>query len=245
MAGDLNEMPIQHDRLTFVKTNVTDWKDLSSIFKAAKSKHGKIDHVFANAGIGSKTTYLDEQVDENGDLLEPNHLTYDVNLKGVVNTCALAIHHMRRQESGGSIVITASASSFQRFRTVDYTTTKHAVLGFMRGIVPLLQPSIPVRVNCIAPSWTSTGLVPEGAVEQLAGIGIQTPAVVARSVVVLMADDQRDGQLIYSVQGRYIEAEGTLLKAAAEIVGDQNEDLVMAELMKARSDFGSAKQAGS
>lgn len=245
MAGDLNEMPIQHGRLTFVKTNVTDWRDLSSIFKAAKTKHGKIDHVFANAGIGSKATYIDEQLDENGDLLEPNHLTYDVNLKGVVNTCALAIHYMRRQESGGSIVITASASSFQRFRTVDYTTTKHAVLGFMRGIVPLLQPGISIRVNCIAPSWTSTGLVPEGVVEQLAGIGVQTPAVVAKSVAVLMADDQRDGQLIYSVQGKYIEAEGTLLKAAAEIVGDANEDLVMAKLVKARSDFGSAKQNGS
>lgn len=237
-------MPIQHDRLTFVKTDVTDWRGLSSMFKAAKATHGKIDHVFANAGIGSKATYLDEQLDENGDLLEPNHLTYDVNLKGVVNTCALAIHYMRRQEVGGSIVITASASSFQRFRTVDYTTTKHAVLGFMRGIVPLLQGNIPIRVNCIAPSWTATGLVPAELIEQVAGIGTQIPAVVARSVAVLMADAQRDGQLIYSVQGKYIEAEGTLLKAAEEIVGDANEDLVFAKLLQARGASGSAKKQG-
>jgi len=231
-------MPIQADRLTYVKTNVTSWADLSALFKAAKAKHGKIDHVFANAGISGRTTYLDEQVDENGDLLEPTQLVYDINLKGAINTCALAIHYMRRQESGGSIVLTASASSFQRFRAVDYTTAKHGILGFMRGITPLLLPDIPIRVNCIAPSWTTTGIVPEGFIEQIAGIGTQTPAVVARSVAILMADDQRNGQLIYSVEGKYSEAEGTLLKAAADIVGEANEDLVMAKLLKAMSGYG-------
>ncbi|KAK5945466.1 hypothetical protein PMZ80_002671 [Knufia obscura] len=246
VAGDLSEMPLQHDRLTFVNTNVTSWADLSSIFKVAKTKYGKIDHVFANAGISGRTTYLDEQVDENGDLLEPNHLVYDINLKGAVNTCALAIHHMRRQGAGGSIVLTASASSFQRFRAVDYTTAKHGVLGFMRGITPLLQPSIPIRVNCIAPSWTTTGLVPEGFIEKTTGVGTQTPNVVARSVAILMADAGRNGQLIYSVEGKYSEAEGTLLKAAADIVGDVNEDVVMAKLLQAMSGYGvSAEQEGS
>ena len=245
VAGDLNETPIQHDRLTFVKTNVTSWNDLSTIFKTAKTKHGKIDHVFANAGIGSRATYLDEKLDENGDLLEPDHLTYDVNLKGVVNTCALAIYHVRHQESGGSIVLTASASSFQRFRMVDYTTAKHGVLGFMRGIVPLLLPDIPIRVNAIAPSWTRTGLVPEGAIEQYAGVGTQSADVVARSVAVVMADEKRNGQLIYSAEGKYSEAEGTLLKAAVDIVGDVNEDVVMAKLMTASSEIGSAKQKES
>lgn len=238
VGGDVNLMPFAHERLTYVKTNVTLWADLSAIFKLAKAKYGRIDHVFANAGISGRTTYLDEQVDVNGDLLEPNHLVYDVNLKAVVNTCALAMHYQRRQDTGGSIVLTASASSFQRFRAVDYTAAKHAVLGLMRGLVPLLQPDLPIRINCIAPSWTTTGLVPEGLIEQIAGLGTQTPAVVARSVAVLMSDQKRSGQLIYSVDGKYSEAEGVLLKAAAEIVGDVNEDLVMAKLLKAMQGFG-------
>lgn len=238
IGGDVNPIPLEDDRLTYVKTDVTSWTDLSAVFKVAKSKHGRIDHVFANAGISGRTTYLDEQVDDNGDLLEPSHLVYDINLKGAVNTCALAIHYQRRQESGGSIVLTASASSFQRFRAVDYTSAKHAILGLMRGLVPALQPDIPIRVNCIAPSWTTTGLVPEGLVEKVAGIGTQTPAVVARSVAILMADGKRNGQLIYSVAGSYSEAEDVLLKAAAHIVGDANEDLVMEKLSRAMSGFG-------
>lgn len=233
VAGDLNDMPISHDRLSFLKTNVTIWADLSALFKLANDKHRRIDHVFANAGIGGSATYLNESLNENGELLEPNYSCYDVNLKGVVNTVALAIHYLRRQDDGGSIVLTASASSFQRFRAVDYTTTKHAVLGLMRGLLPILLPDIPVRVNAIAPSWTTTGLVPEQVVEKVAGIGTQTPVAVARSVAILMADGQRNGQLIYSVEGKYSEIEGLLLKTAADIVGEMNEDLVMAKLLKA------------
>ncbi|KAK5077280.1 hypothetical protein LTS08_008578 [Lithohypha guttulata] len=238
VAGDMNELPIEHERLTSLRTDVTSWANLSALFKLAKSKHNKIDGVFANAGISGRTTYLDEKLDENGDLLEPTHLVLDINLKAVVNTVALAIHYMRRQDSGGSIVLTASASSFQRFRAVDYTTAKHGVLGLMRGLVPILQPDIPIRLNAIAPSWTTTGLVPEGFIEKVAGIGTQTPAVVARSVAILFADSRRNGQLIYSVEGKYSEAEGTLLKAAVDIVGEANEDMVMAKLLKAMSGFG-------
>lgn len=238
VGGDLNSIPIENERLTFKTTNVTTWKDLSDLFKLAKSKHGRIDHVFANAGISGRTTYLDEKLDENGDLLEPNHLVLEINLKAVANTCALAIHYLRRQEQGGSIVLTASASSFQRFRAVDYATAKHGVLGLMRGLTTLLQPDVPIRVNAISPSWTSTGLVPEGFVEKIAGVVAQPALVVARSVAILMADSQRTGQLIYSVNGKYLEAEGTLLQAAKDVVGDANEDLVMAKLLKAMTGFG-------
>lgn len=238
VAGDLNPMPIDNQNLTFTRLDVTSWTDLSSLFKLAKSKYDRIDHVFANAGISGRTTYLDEKLDENGELLEPTHLVLDINLKAVINTCALAIHYLRRQEQGGSIVLTASASSFQRFRAADYTIAKHGVLGIMRGLTPLLQPDIPIRVNAISPSWTDTGIVPEGLVEKVTGVVSQSPDIVARSVAILMADIQRNGQLIYSVNGKYSEAEQTLLQAAKDVVGDMNEDLVMAKLLKAMNGFG-------
>lgn len=66
----------------------------------------------------------------------------------------------------------------------------------------------------------------------------QSADVPARSVAILMADSQRNGQFIYSVDGVQSEVEETLLKAARDIVGDMNEDVVMAKLMKAISGFG-------
>lgn len=58
-----------------------------------------------------RTTLLEDKVDNNGKLLEPDHRVLDVNLKSVMNTSALALHYMRKQDTPSSIVLTASASS--------------------------------------------------------------------------------------------------------------------------------------
>ena len=241
VCGDINPPPIEHENLTFQKTDVTSWQDLSSLFQLVRSKHNRLDHVFANAGVTGRTTYLDEKLDENGDLLEPTHFVLDINLKGVVNTVALALHHLKRYGNAGSIVLTASASSFQQFRVVDYTVAKHGVLGVMRGLTPLLFPHLPIRINCIGPSWTTTGLVPEGVIEALCGIGTNTPAQVAKSVAILMADDTRHGHFIYTVEGKYSEVENAFQKTAAEIVGEPSEDQV-AEKLFAASDAANAAE---
>lgn len=244
VVGDVNEPPIQNSNLSFLKTDVTAWSDLSALFKAAKHQHGRINHVFANAGISGRTTYLDEQFDDKGDLKEPNDLVYQINQKGCINTCTLALHYLRQQEGGGSIVVTASASSFQRFRIVDYTIAKHAVLGIVRGLAPLLHPTLPIRINAISPSWTSTGLVPKDFVESVGGVKTQPPEAVARSVAILMADPARHGQLIYSVQGRYSEIEDSILRpAAVRIVGEVDEDLVCAKLQAAAAGFGATAKS--
>ncbi|KAK4543155.1 hypothetical protein LTR36_005933 [Oleoguttula mirabilis] len=247
VSGDLNPPPIEHEKLAFVETDVAQWTDLKSLFKRAKDLHGRIDHVFANAGISGRADYMADQFDEDGELLEPSIVTYDINLRGMINTSYLGIHYMRHQEpAGGSVVVTASASSFQRFRITDYTVAKHGVLGFLRGMVPNLKTSgLPIRINALSPSWTVTGMVPEAIVHAL-GAGVQTPEVVARSAVLLMADESRNGQLIYSWEGRYMEIEeGKLLKAGAEIVRDaKGDDAALERLINARAEAGSTGSLG-
>lgn len=105
---------------TFVKTNVAVWAEQVALFKKAKEVYGRIDHVFANAGVGPRADYLSTEVDENGDPKEPSHLLLDVSLNGVINSATLAIFHMRQQPEGGSIVITGSTTGLQRLRAVDY-----------------------------------------------------------------------------------------------------------------------------
>jgi NAD(P)-dependent dehydrogenase (short-subunit alcohol dehydrogenase family) len=111
-----------HRRLlaTFVKTDVRNWKDLTNLFKAAKDKYGKVDYVFANAGIGPRANYLALEVDENGDLKEPNKDTLDINLNSVVNTATLAVHYIKDQAEGGSIVLMGSSTGLHPVRAVDY-----------------------------------------------------------------------------------------------------------------------------
>ena len=233
--GDLNPPSFEHKNMTFVKTDVTQWTDLKNLFQRAKELHTQINHVFANAGISGRADYLHDYLDEkSGELMEPPTLTFDVNLRAVVNTTYLAMHCMRHQEpKGGSVVLTASASSFQRFRVADYTTAKHGVLGFMRGLVPnIVYQKLPIRVNTLAPGWTVTGMVPE-AVAQALGGG-QGPEVVARSAAWLMAGNAgQQGQLIYSGGGKFLEIEeGKLLGVAREIVGGEGDDVALGKLME-------------
>ncbi|KAF4434457.1 Short-chain dehydrogenase/reductase ATR7 [Colletotrichum fructicola] len=142
----------QSPTFTFEKCNVCDWKALRN----------------------------DEIDPTDGQLKEPDLSCLETNLYGVISTVKLAVHHMRAREIQGSIVITASVSSWTRFGAVDYTTSKHAVLGFMRGLLPhTSRLPVPIRINCIAPNWTKSGLVTEEIVAPT-GFDLSTPEEVAR-----------------------------------------------------------------
>ncbi|KAF2629163.1 NAD(P)-binding protein [Macroventuria anomochaeta] len=207
-AGDLNPLPEpEAGSVPFSKVDVTDWREQLELFKAAEKKYGKIDHVFANAGIAPTISLLEEDVDSSGDLLPPNLKTINVNLLGCLYTVKLGIHHIRRNPSGGSIVITASGSSFTRFPATDYTTTKHAVLGLMRSLTGHLYPQLPIRINAIAPSWTETGILSPAILAAIGEGNYQSADVPAQSVTVLMADKKRHGELVYSERGHFKDLE--------------------------------------
>ncbi|EEH20724.2 hypothetical protein PABG_02955 [Paracoccidioides brasiliensis Pb03] len=221
VIGDRNPPPpelVDDANLTYLQIDVTNWRDLVALFKKAREIYGSIDHVFANAGISSKTSFFDDETDENGDPVEPKYPTLDVNLTSVVNTVKLAIFYLKQQKGGGSIVLTASASSL------------------MRGLTPHLYPELPIRINAIAPSWTDTGIVPRALLE-LVGVTVQSAHVVALSVALLMCSDggnsvdsvdrvdsSRHGQLIYSVAGLYREIEEGMLEAVAGLLSPLSPD---------------------
>lgn len=232
VGSDIQSAAIDDPNFTFVSADVTDWNALSSLFKAAITKHEHVDHVYANAGIGGRANYLEDHFDDKGELLEPNHLVFDVNLRAVVNTAYLGLHYLKKNSRGGSIVLIASASAFQRFRVVDYAAAKHGVLGLMRGLYPAIETAgLPIRINTVAPSWTLTGLVPD--VISTAGKKTQGPDMVARKVAVLMADGGRNGQLIYSHAGKFKEIEESLLlKVVDDILdGDIGDDIVVKRMI--------------
>ena len=131
-ASDLSPLPEpEASSVPFLKVDVTSWDDQLAMLKAAKQEYGTVDHVFANAGIGSSTSLLEEDVDDKGNLLPPKLNTIDVNLVGVMYTLKLAIHYLKKNPSGGSIVMAASAASFSRFPSADYSRYYQIALLFM------------------------------------------------------------------------------------------------------------------
>lgn len=110
---------------THAPTDVGAWVDLVALFKRAVRIHGRVDHVFCNPGAmpddcGSLPPPTGLGV--SGDLKEPDHAGLDTNLKGAMNTAALAIYHMQTQDPpGGSLVLNSSITGPPRgsFRSVD------------------------------------------------------------------------------------------------------------------------------
>ncbi|KAF2193209.1 NAD(P)-binding protein [Zopfia rhizophila CBS 207.26] len=226
VVGDLNEPPEpEKSQVTYLKVDATSWKEQLELFKKAKEKYGTVNHAFANAGIKPTVSLLEDDVDKNGDLLPPKLDTINVNLIGVMYTIKLAIYYIKQNSEGGSIVISGSGSSFRRFSPTDYTTTKHGVTGLVRSLYGNLHPTIPIRVNAIAPSWTDTGILSR---EMFAAMGdlVQPADVVARSVILLMADKNRHGEMIYSECGKFWEiekGEDGLNQYASKMLGQSGE----------------------
>lgn len=233
------------EKLKFLEVDVTSWESLRNMFIQTNEWFGRIDHVFANAGVSPTPDFMDVKLGDDGQLEPPNLRTINVNFLGPIYTIHLAKAYMtelaRESTAGtGSIVLAASASSCQIFSGGDYTIAKHGVLGMIRGLVTAFQGRI--RLNAVAPSWTATGIVSRGFLES-AGVVPQTPEDVAKSVVLLFVDAQRHGEVIYSWDGLYREinnAEGGLLESAKRLLGNaDNEERVMRKLAEVTAKSGS------
>lgn len=73
--------------MLFRKTDVTEWTSLRELFEVAATRFGSIDCVCANAGIPEKGNFLlEDRLDAEGQLAEPNFKLIDVNVNGVMRS---------------------------------------------------------------------------------------------------------------------------------------------------------------
>lgn len=55
VVGDINPLPTDAGKdILYVPLDVTSWDSQSNFFKKSYEKHGRIDHVFANAGKNAR-----------------------------------------------------------------------------------------------------------------------------------------------------------------------------------------------
>ena len=120
--------------------------------------HGKIDIVFANAGVArGRPPMLPEGWLDDMDMAAYKALI-DVNLHGVIYTVQAAARHMKRQRSG-SIVTTASTAGLRNdpYTPYSYAIAKAGVVNFTKQAAHDLA-RWGVRVNAIAPGPFKTHL---------------------------------------------------------------------------------------
>lgn len=93
-------------------------------------------------------------------------------------------------------------------------------MAFGRAYALVLENAgLPIRVNVIAPSWTSTQIFPDvaGVMAQISHKS-QEPLVVARLAAYLMVDGVRNGEVVYVADGKYKEIQKALLRPLYESI---------------------------
>ncbi|KAL1596478.1 hypothetical protein SLS60_009124 [Paraconiothyrium brasiliense] len=122
----------------FHKTNVTDYDSLISAFESAFATSGRIDFVFANAGIVERDNFY-EKHDLSKPPPLPNLLSIEINLKAVVYTCYAALHYFRKSPKGDgpgpALVMTASCGGLYPSEFCPmYSAAKAGVIQFNKAI---------------------------------------------------------------------------------------------------------------
>lgn len=114
------------------------------------TRFGRLDIVFANAGINGVWAPLDELK------LSEWQQTVDVNLTGTFLTLKTALSHLK--ERGGSVIITSSVNGTRMFSNTGasaYASTKAAQVAFAK-MTALELAKHKIRVNVICPGWIET-----------------------------------------------------------------------------------------
>jgi NAD(P)-dependent dehydrogenase (short-subunit alcohol dehydrogenase family) len=179
--------------VTGVQSDVSKPADIDKLYMAVKEQKGKLDIVFANAGIGEFAP-LDQITEDHFDK------QFNVNVKGLLFTVQKALPLL---QPGGSIVLNASIVSATGSPALSvYSATKAAVRSFARTwSVDLKERKI--RVNAISPGIvptpgynTSLGMTQE-QVDQyvqssIGNIPLGRPGTtdeIAKAVLFLSSDD--------------------------------------------------------
>ena len=178
--------------VTGVQGDVSNLGDLDRLFAQIKREKGKLDIVFANAGIGKYGPF--------GEITEEFYDSiFDINVKGLLFTVQKALPLLL---DGASIILNASIVATKGLPSNSvYSATKAAVRSFARTWTTDLKPRR-IRVNAVSPgsidtpglsdllASSETGEQRRKVINSMVPLGrFGTPDEIAKAVVFLASDD--------------------------------------------------------
>ncbi len=174
-------------------------EEIETAIQNLVDKWGRLDIVFANAGINGTWAPIDE--------LSPEEWqkTIDINLNGTFYTLKYSVPHLKKQ--GGSIIVTSSVNGTRMFSNSGasaYATSKAGQVALTK-MLALELAEYKIRVNVICPGAVSTEIEESTEREDLQGTGWPaeypkgrvplrggepgTPEQIARLVLFLASDE--------------------------------------------------------
>ena len=179
--------------VTGVQGDVANLEDIDRLYAQISQEKGRIDILFANAGIASQNALMGQITELQFDL------TFGINVRGLLFSVQKALPLM---PDCASIIMNGSAASIKALPTQTvYSATKAAVRSFARTWTSELRER-KIRVNTISPGYTDTPIFetmgwPKEQVDAIVAnilplipVGrFGRPQEVAKTVLFLASDD--------------------------------------------------------
>lgn len=163
-----DEIVAEGGRAISVVCDVSDPESVRRAIDTAVAELGRLDIVFANAGINGVWTPIEELQPEEWDK------TLDINLKGTYLTVHFAVPHLKRS-GAGSIIITSSVNGTRTFSNPGasaYSTSKAGQIAFMK-MMALELGRHNIRCNAICPGYIETNIQQRTEQRHTEKIGIE------------------------------------------------------------------------
>jgi NAD(P)-dependent dehydrogenase (short-subunit alcohol dehydrogenase family) len=146
VAVEINESRETEGEAMVLVGDVTRTADLDDAVEAIEQAWGRLDMVFANAGVNGVWSGIDDLK------VEDFQHTLDINVTGTFRTIKAAVPALRRS-GGGSIIITSSVNGTRMFSNTGataYATSKAGQVAMARMLAVELA-SDGIRVNSVCP----------------------------------------------------------------------------------------------
>ncbi|MEX0343287.1 MAG: SDR family NAD(P)-dependent oxidoreductase [Rhizobiaceae bacterium] len=181
-AGDVvAALQDQGGVISAVAADVTNPEQIDAAIAEIKSRHGGIDILINNAGVGFGSPVFAENDAKAWDL------NYAVNVKGAMAMCRAVLPVMETR-GGGAIVNVASLAGLGAMAGMPYpyTATKFALIGVTKQLA-LECAANGVRVNVVAPGAIATDMLAQAyeAIAEAEGVTVEEAADLENATIPL------------------------------------------------------------
>jgi NAD(P)-dependent dehydrogenase (short-subunit alcohol dehydrogenase family) len=136
----------------FINADVRKEEDVRALVAKTVERFGRVDVAVNNAATEGEVGPITDQT------AESYAATFDTNVLGVVLSMKHEVLAMRGQGSGSIVNISSTYGHEGAAGASIYVGAKHAVEGITKSVA-LEVADLGVRVNCVAPGPTDTGML--------------------------------------------------------------------------------------